>query len=113
MGLADEVPLQNQVQAMPLPGHQRRRREESRLRWPCSNRAGQAFVNRGRRALLTVMLTGDGTATADAVRDLVTLPPGIDAKLFGTVPHRLAYDRHYPQRRPGEDGSGRGAWPLR
>ncbi len=53
----------------------------------------EVYVNRGRRALLTVMLTGDGTATADAVRDLVTLPPGIDAKLFGTVPHRLAYDR--------------------
>jgi hypothetical protein len=52
----------------------------------------QAFVNRGRRALLAAMLTGDGTATADAVRDLVTLSPGIDAKLFGTVPHRLAYD---------------------
>ena len=52
----------------------------------------QAFVNRGRRALLTVMLIGDGTATADAVRDLETLPPGIDAKLFGSVPHRLACD---------------------
>ncbi len=52
----------------------------------------EVFVNRGRRALLTAMLDGDGTATADAVRDLVTLPPGIDAKLFGSVPHRLAYD---------------------
>ncbi len=53
----------------------------------------EVFVNRGRRALLTVMLDGDGTATADDVRNLVELPPGIDPKLFGTVSHRLAYDR--------------------
>jgi len=52
----------------------------------------EAFVRRGRRALLRALLDGDGTATADDVRDLVELPPGIDAKLFGTVPHRLAYD---------------------
>ena len=53
----------------------------------------ECYVRRGRRALLTAMLDGDGTATADDVRAAVDLPPGIDAKLFGTVPHRLAYDR--------------------
>ena len=53
----------------------------------------EVFVNRGRRALLRAMLDGDGTATADDVRDLVELPPDIDPKLFGTVPRRLAYDR--------------------
>jgi len=52
----------------------------------------EVFINRGRRALLRAMLDGDGTATADDVRDLVELPTGIDAKLFGAVPHRLAYD---------------------
>jgi hypothetical protein len=53
----------------------------------------EVFVNRGRRALLRAMLDGDGSATADDVRALVELPPGIDVKLFGTVPHRLAYGR--------------------
>ena len=39
------------------------------------------------------MLNGNGTATTDDVRAVVELPPDIDPKLFGTVPHRLAYDR--------------------
>jgi hypothetical protein len=53
----------------------------------------EVFVRRGRRALLRAMLDGDGTATTDDVRAVVELPPGIDPKLFGPVPHRLAYDR--------------------
>ncbi len=45
-------------------------------------------VRRGRRALLTCLLAGE-TATADDIREVVELPPGIDPKLFGSVPGPL------------------------
>jgi hypothetical protein len=38
----------------------------------------EVFVRRGRRALLEAMLDGDGTATADDVRDAVKLPDPAD-----------------------------------
>ncbi len=50
----------------------------------------EVYVNRGRRALLTKMLTKE-TATMDDVRDVVTLPPDINPKLFGAVPGTLAF----------------------
>jgi len=48
----------------------------------------EVYVRRGRRALLEVLLRS-GNATADDVRELVELPPGIDPKLFGSVPGSL------------------------
>ena len=53
----------------------------------------EVYVRRGRRAMLQKMLDGDGSATADDVRAAVELPPGIDPRLLGSVPGRLAYDR--------------------
>jgi hypothetical protein len=53
----------------------------------------EVFILRGRRALLTAMLTGDGTATADDVRAAVDLPADMDPRCLGTVPGRLGYDR--------------------
>jgi hypothetical protein len=49
----------------------------------------EAVVRRAQRALLTVLLE-TGSATADDVRELVELPPGIGPKCFGTVPPPLA-----------------------
>ena len=49
----------------------------------------EIYIRRGRRALLGALLCS-GTATADAVRDAVELPPGINPKLFGSVPGSLA-----------------------
>ncbi len=49
----------------------------------------EVYVLRGRRALLQTLLAL-GSATADDVRELVDLPPGIDPKCFGTVPGPLA-----------------------
>lgn len=49
----------------------------------------ELYVLRGRRALLTALLT-KGTATADDVRAAVELPPGIDPKCFGAVATPLA-----------------------
>jgi len=50
----------------------------------------EVYVRRGRRALLAVMLDGDGTATADDVRNAVELPGDIDPRCFGSVPGLLA-----------------------
>ena len=50
----------------------------------------ELFVLRGRRALLVTLLDA-GSATADDVRDVVTLPADIDPKLFGSVPSQLAF----------------------
>lgn len=52
----------------------------------------QLYICRGRRALLKVMLAGNGTASADDVRDAVDLPADLDARCLGVVPSRLAYD---------------------
>ncbi len=49
----------------------------------------EAVIRRAQRALLTVLLE-TGTATADDVRELVELPPGINAKCFGAAPGPLA-----------------------
>lgn len=51
----------------------------------------QVYIRRGRRAMLSAMLAGDGRATADDVRAAVELPPGIDPRCLGTVPGVLAY----------------------
>lgn len=50
----------------------------------------EILINRGRRALLAAMLSGDETATADDVRAAVELPEGINPNLFGSVPGLLA-----------------------
>jgi hypothetical protein len=47
------------------------------------------FVNRGRRALLLRLLTGE-PATADDVRAVVELPETIDPVCLGAVPGSLA-----------------------
>ncbi|MDA1053797.1 MAG: hypothetical protein O3C40_25390 [Planctomycetota bacterium] len=49
----------------------------------------QVIVNRGRRALLTRLVTG-ATATADDVRAAVELPETIDPVCLGAVPGALA-----------------------
>lgn len=49
----------------------------------------EAVIRRAQRALLTVLLQ-KGSATADDVRELVELPPGINAKCFGAAPGVLA-----------------------
>lgn len=49
----------------------------------------EVYVNRGRRALLQTALAV-GAASADDVRELVELPPGINAKCLGAVPGPLA-----------------------
>jgi hypothetical protein len=53
----------------------------------------EVYTLRGRRALLTAMLSGSGTATADDVRSAIELPAGIDPRCLGSVPGRLACDR--------------------
>jgi len=50
----------------------------------------EVFVLRARRVLLLKLLEA-GSATADDVRDAVTLPVDIDPKLFGSVPSQLAF----------------------
>lgn len=50
----------------------------------------ELFVLRGRRALLAMLLEA-GSATADDVRDVVTLPTDIRPTLFGSVPSQLAF----------------------
>jgi hypothetical protein len=49
----------------------------------------ETVVRRAQRALLTVLLE-TGSATADDVRELVELPPGIGPKCFGAAPGPLA-----------------------
>jgi len=49
----------------------------------------EPFILAGRRALLLTLLKR-GQATADAIRDAVDLPAGLDPKLFGAVPGPLA-----------------------
>ncbi|HYV35018.1 MAG TPA: hypothetical protein VE988_04885 [Gemmataceae bacterium] len=48
----------------------------------------KVFVRRGRRALL-LRLLAVGNASADDVRAVVELPPGLSPKLFGAVPIAL------------------------
>jgi hypothetical protein len=49
----------------------------------------QALIRRARRALLAVLIDR-GEATADDVWAVVTVPQGINPKLFGAVPGELA-----------------------
>lgn len=49
----------------------------------------EPLVRQAQRALLERLLVA-GTATADDVRDVVELPPGVDPKAFGAVPGALA-----------------------
>lgn len=51
-----------------------------------------ALVRRVQRAYLTHLLDA-GPATSDAVRDLVPLPPDIDARLVGAAVRALAVER--------------------
>lgn len=48
----------------------------------------ESVVRRAQRALLTVALQA-GSVTADAVRELVELPPGVGPKCFGAAPRPL------------------------
>ena len=63
------------------------RRKQDAFAMLTANR--EAVIRRAQRALLTVLLE-TGSATADDVRELVELPPGIDAKCFGAAPGVLA-----------------------
>ena len=49
----------------------------------------EAVIRRAQRALLTALLE-TGSATADDVRELVELPPGVGPKCFGAAPGVLA-----------------------
>ncbi len=49
----------------------------------------ELYVHRGRRALLAALLR-HGTATADDVRQAVTLPAGVNPVCLGSVPGHLA-----------------------
>lgn len=49
----------------------------------------EVVIRRAQRALLTVLLE-TGSGTADDVRALVELPPGVNAKCFGAAPGPLA-----------------------
>jgi hypothetical protein len=49
----------------------------------------EVVIRRAQRALLTVLLE-TGSATADDVRELVELPPGVGPKCFGAAPGVLA-----------------------
>lgn len=49
----------------------------------------EVVVRRAQRALLRVLIE-TGSATADDVRELVELPPGVNAKCFGAAPSTLA-----------------------
>lgn len=49
----------------------------------------EAVIRRAQRALLTTLLE-TGLATADDVRELVELPPGVGPKCFGAAPGPLA-----------------------
>lgn len=49
----------------------------------------EAVIRRAQRALLIVLLE-TGSATADDMRELVELPPGVGPKCFGAVPGPLA-----------------------
>jgi len=52
----------------------------------------EAIVVAGRRALLQTLLVSD-SATADDIRDAITLPADINPKLFGSIPGALARAR--------------------
>ncbi|MEN6406360.1 MAG: hypothetical protein ABFC77_07810 [Thermoguttaceae bacterium] len=49
----------------------------------------ETIIRRAQRALLAAILE-TGSATADDVRELVELPPGIGPRCFGAVPSPLA-----------------------
>ncbi len=49
----------------------------------------EAVIRQAQRALLRLLLDR-GTATADDVRSLVELPPGVNPKVFGAAPGALA-----------------------
>ena len=65
----------------------------------------EAIVRRARRALLSVLIQ-NGEATADDVRAVVSVPEGVNPKLFGAVPGELAElgiifgDRYVKSARP-------------
>jgi hypothetical protein len=49
----------------------------------------EAVIRQAQHALLTTLIE-TGSATADDVKELVELPPGINAKCFGAAPGPLA-----------------------
>jgi hypothetical protein len=77
----------------------------------------EGVVRRAQRALLTVLLEA-GSATADDVRELVELPPGVGPKCFGAVPLPLAragiiYREGYaPTSRPTAHARPLSVWRL-
>jgi hypothetical protein len=91
-----------------------RRRDEA-LRLLRDRRA--VYIRRGQRALLLALLDG-GTATADAVRAAVELPPDIDPRCLGAVPHALAEagivarSGYAPSARPERHASILAVWAL-
>ena len=46
----------------------------------------EVYVRRGRQALLSAMLAGDGIASANDVYAAVELQPGTDPRCLGSVP---------------------------
>jgi len=79
----------------------------------------EAITRRAQRALLVAMLAGDGTATADNVRSVVVLPPGVDPVCLGGTPGPLARagiiarDGYATTRRPEAHARPVSLWRLR
>ena len=77
-----------------------------------------AVVRRAQRALLDLLLRGD-SATADDVRDVVDVPPGISPVCLGAAPGVLARARligrrgYAPSRRPEAHARPVAVWELR
>lgn len=72
----------------PAPGRDAGRREGERRRDCVLAVIGNQraiFVRRARRAFVARLLAA-GKATADDVREVVELPPGVNPNLFGAVP---------------------------
>ncbi len=75
------------------------------------------IIEAGRRALLRHLLV-HGTATADDVRDAVTLPDGVNPVCLGAVPMGLARAGiiqcagHQPSRRPERHGAPTAVWAI-
>ncbi|MDX1965099.1 MAG: hypothetical protein SFX18_18285 [Pirellulales bacterium] len=71
----------------PLPPSGERRRDAAHRLLEARR---SVYILRGRRALLTALLAGAETVTADDVRAAVELPHGIDPRCLGAVPTPLA-----------------------
>jgi hypothetical protein len=110
--LFDEAPV---VATDPPPAAAERGKFEAFLRFELHH---ERLLLRARRALLGVLLER-GSATADDIRELVALPPGVSPKVFGAVAWPLAELRivergeYVKSTRPEAHGRPNRQWVLR